>query len=228
MGTYLITGASKGIGFQTARYLASKGHIVHIAARNVWQMESLKASYPQHIVTHKLDLESSDSIQNLATVLRHTSLNGLVNNAGLLINKPFDELDAQDWRRTFEVNLFGQVELTRKLKPCFSKGSHIVNISSMGGFQGSSKFPGLSAYSAAKGALSILTECLSAEWSSEHIIVNALCLGAVQTEMLEAAFPGYQAPVSAGEMGEFIGTFLLNAHKVMNGKILPLSLNDPG
>jgi NAD(P)-dependent dehydrogenase (short-subunit alcohol dehydrogenase family) len=109
----------------------------------------------------------------------------------------------------------------------FNNPSHIVNISSMGGFQGSAKFPGLSAYSVSKGALSILTEALSTEFASKDIRVNALCLGAVQTEMFEEAFPGFKAPLSAEEMGHYIADFALTAHRFYNGKILPVSLEDP-
>ena len=72
-----------------------------------------------------------------------------------------------------------------------------MHISSMGGVQGSSKFPGLSLYSAAKGAVCVFTESLSTEWVQRGIAVNALALGAVQTEMLDEAFPGFQAPVQS-------------------------------
>jgi NAD(P)-dependent dehydrogenase (short-subunit alcohol dehydrogenase family) len=107
------------------------------------------------------------------------------------------------------------------------KGSHIVNIASMGGFQGSSKYPGLSCYSASKAALACLTECLAGEFTESGIKVNCLALGSVQTEMLEEAFPGYKAPVDAQEMAEFIADFALKGHKFFNGKILPVAVNNP-
>ena len=105
--------------------------------------------------------------------------------------------------------------------------SHIVNIGSMGGFQGSAKFKGLSLYSAAKGAVAVLTESMAEEFKERGIKVNALALGAVQTEMLASAFPGYKAPLTAGQMAEFIADFALNGHKYFNGKILPVSLSTP-
>jgi NAD(P)-dependent dehydrogenase (short-subunit alcohol dehydrogenase family) len=107
------------------------------------------------------------------------------------------------------------------------KGSHIVNIASMGGFQGSSKYKGLSYYSASKAALACLTECLATEFQESKIKVNCLALGAVQTEMFEAAFPGNKAPVKAHEMAEFIADFALKGHKFFNGKILPVATNNP-
>jgi NAD(P)-dependent dehydrogenase (short-subunit alcohol dehydrogenase family) len=108
-----------------------------------------------------------------------------------------------------------------------SSGSHIVNISSMGGFQGSAKYKGLSYYSASKAALACLTECLATEFTEFGISVNCLALGAVQTEMLDEAFPGYKAPVDAKQMAEFISGFALTGHKFFNGKILPVALGNP-
>jgi NAD(P)-dependent dehydrogenase (short-subunit alcohol dehydrogenase family) len=97
----------------------------------------------------------------------------------------------------------------------------------MGGFQGSVKFKGLSYYSASKAAISCLTECLANEFSESRISVNCLALGAVQTEMLNEAFPGYKAPVEAHEMAEFISEFALSGHKFFNGKILPVAVGTP-
>ena len=97
----------------------------------------------------------------------------------------------------------------------------------MGGFQGSSKFPGLSAYSASKAALGNLTECLAEEFKEMGIAVNALALGAVKTEMLEEAFPGYVPPVNAQEMAGFMANFATSGHHFFNGKILPVSVSTP-
>ena len=89
----------------------------------------------------------------------------------------------------------------------FSDG-HILNIGSMGGYQGSVKFPGLSIYSSTKGALAVLTECLAEEFKETSVNFNCLCLGSVQTEMLEEAFPGYQAPISPKEMANYFLNFI--------------------
>jgi NAD(P)-dependent dehydrogenase (short-subunit alcohol dehydrogenase family) len=97
----------------------------------------------------------------------------------------------------------------------------------MGGFQGSAKFKGLSLYSASKGALAILTECMAEEFKEKNINVNCLALGSVQTEMLAKAFPGYKAQSSPAEMAEFIANFALNAYKQINGKIIPVSASTP-
>jgi NAD(P)-dependent dehydrogenase (short-subunit alcohol dehydrogenase family) len=97
----------------------------------------------------------------------------------------------------------------------------------MGGFQGSAKYKGLSYYSASKAAIACLTECLAKEFSEYGIRVNCLALGAVQTEMLDEAFPGYKAPVNAKQMAEFVSGFALNGHKFFNGKILPVAIGNP-
>jgi len=117
--------------------------------------------------------------------------------------------------------------MIQHIVPFMHEGSHIVNISSMGGFQGSMKFPGLSAYSTSKGALAILTECLAEEFKERGIKVNCLALGSSQTEMFEAAFPGMEAGTLAFEMGRYIAEFAQNGHKYFNGKILPVANTTP-
>jgi NAD(P)-dependent dehydrogenase (short-subunit alcohol dehydrogenase family) len=111
--------------------------------------------------------------------------------------------------------------------PFLKQGSHVVTISSMGGIQGSLKFPGLAAYSSSKGAVITLSELLAEEYKEQGIAFNVLALGAVQTEMLEEAFPGYQAPTSAKEMAEYICDFSLTGNTYYNGKVLQVSSTNP-
>jgi 3-oxoacyl-[acyl-carrier protein] reductase len=225
----LITGASRGIGEATARYLASRDIHVTVAARTTQRLEALGASNRELIHPLSVDLTEAGSGVHIRSFIEELNrpLTGIIHNAGLLINKPFRELSDDDWNQQIEVNLMAPVRLTRDLLPVLSSLSHIIFISSMGGFQGSSKFPGLSAYSATKGALSVLSECLAAELAADDIACNTLCLGAVQTEMLEQAFPGIQAPVSPAQMGEYVGEFALTAHQFYNGQVLPVTLGNP-
>ncbi|MDB5153013.1 MAG: family NAD(P)-dependent oxidoreductase [Mucilaginibacter sp.] len=151
----------------------------------------------------------------------------LINNAGILINKPFTELLETDFVEMLQSNFIGHVRIIQSLLPLMPAGSHIVNIGSMGGVQGSAKFPGLSAYSASKAALHTLTECLAQELTEQQIKVNCLALGSAQTEMLEKAFPGYESPVMAFEMGKYIADFALTGHRFFNGKVLPVAVTTP-
>ncbi len=229
MDTYIITGASRGIGYQTALSLLKNNHRVVAIARSVEKLAKLKSeSNSKNLITISADLTLSDDIASVQEkVSQLAPISGLINNAGIVLNKSFEESDISEWRAVFDVNVFSIVQLTQALLPFMGKESHILNISSMGGFQGSSKFAGLSAYSASKGALAILTECLSTELSASQIAVNCLCLGAVQTEMLDEAFPGYEAPVKPEQMGKYISDFVVSGHHFFNGKILPIALNNP-
>ena len=144
-----------------------------------------------------------------------------------MINKSYNQLLSNDIDEMLNTNVKAPFLLIQKLVPFMKKGSHIVNIGSMGGFQGSAKFSGLSIYSASKAALAILTECLAEELKDLEIQVNCLALGATQTEMLRSAFPDYTAPLKAFEMARFIAEFALNGNKYFNGKILPVSISTP-
>jgi short-subunit dehydrogenase len=153
----------------------------------------------------------------------------LINNAGSLVNRQFKDMSAAEILQQVNTNFIAPALLIQKLLPGMDrdKPSHIVNIGSMGGFQGSAKFPGLSVYSATKAAFASLTECLAAELTEYNIYANCLALGAVQTEMLAEAFPEYQAPVTPEAMASFIAEFALEGHKFFNGKVIPVSLSTP-
>ncbi len=221
----LITGAGKGIGFELAKNL-SLNHKVIALSRNIKPLLNIGS---ENIFPFSIDITQNNYTHSLLPFIKQniTKLDIIINNAGILINKPFKEISQNDFDLMFETNIKAPYFIIQNIMPLLNSGAHIVNISSMGGFQGSSKFPGLSAYSASKGALSILSECLAEELKENKISVNCLCLGAVQTEMFEQAFPGYQAPISASDIAAYIADFALNAHKFINGKVIPVSSNTP-
>jgi NAD(P)-dependent dehydrogenase (short-subunit alcohol dehydrogenase family) len=225
----IVTGASRGIGREILVELASRGHHTMGVARSGKELEALQGLHPEHIRSLTTDLTDSSDISDLVHSVSESAsgVDILINNAGALINKPFTELTGNDWKHMLDVNLLSVINLTKALLPLMNKNSHIVNISSMGGFQGSSKFPGLTAYSVAKGAVSILSECLAVEFSDLQIRVNALCLGSVQTEMFNQAFPDFDAATQPEAMGTYVADFALNGSDFYNGKVLPVALNNP-
>lgn len=223
----VIVGASRGIGLETARLFAQNDN-----TRVLCFSRSFSENHPlrdfNNVALHPLDLARADVHEQLSSVI--TSLEKvdiLINNAGHIVVKPFAELSHSEISTAYQVNVIGVMQTIQAFLPKLASGSHIVNISSMGGFQGSAKFAGLSAYSTSKAAVVSLTELLAEELKETGIKINCLCLGAVQTEMLEAAFPGYQAPVSASEMAAFIRNFTETASGFMHGRIIPVSLSTP-
>ena len=183
-----------------------------------------------NITCLSIDISNENEMQQVEKFIQSAWKNKvdvLINNAGLLVNKPFSQLSPSDFEQVYKVNVFAVAELTRICIPFMEKGSHVVTISSMGGIQGSMKFAGLAAYSSSKGAVITLSELLAEEYKEQGIAFNVLALGAVNTEMLQEAFPGYNAPLSAKEMADYIFNFALTGNKYYNGKVLQVSSSTP-
>jgi NAD(P)-dependent dehydrogenase (short-subunit alcohol dehydrogenase family) len=226
MSKIIITGTSRGIGFELVTQLAAAGHQILALSRNEDPVSNLGLP---GVTTWCFDITDSEDIKKAANWVESQwgTADVLIHNAGQLLNRLFKDSTVDDFRAVYEVNVFGVAELTRALIPVMEAGGHVLTVSSMGGVQGSAKFPGLAAYSSSKGAVITLVELLAEEYKDTGPSFNVLALGAVQTEMLEAAFPGYQAPLSAGEMAAYIGHFALTGHAYYNGKILPVSNSTP-
>ena len=222
----IITGTSRGIGFELVKLFASAGHNVLALSRNEKPVKNLKLAKVKSFSFDLNDTEAYKKVEDFVTA-NWQRVDVLINNAGMLINKPFSELSMEDFERVYKTNVFGVAELTRIVIPFMKKDGHVVTISSMGGVQGSMKFPGLAAYSSSKGAVITLTELLAEEYKETGPSFNVLALGAVQTEMLEEAFPGYIASISALQMAEYIFDFSLNGNKYYNGKLLQVSNSTP-
>ncbi len=225
--TIVVVGASRGIGLEIVKHFAQdSANTIHCFARS-FESEN-PFSDCLNVTTHALDL-AGNSVRNEVEhiIASLPSIDILINNAGHLVLKPFLELTPEELNLSYQVNVIGVMQTIQACVPKMADPSHIVSISSMGGFQGSMKFPGLSAYSTSKAALVSLTELLAEEFKETGIKINCLCLGAVQTEMLEKAFPGYKALLKPHEMAEYICDFALNAHRFMHGRIIPVSLTTP-
>ncbi len=225
MKNIIITGTSRGIGFEMALLFANAGHNVLAISRKIPQ-EFL--GNPK-ITSLSVDLSKDEDVLQVENFISKSwrKVDILIHNAGSLVFKPFAETSTEDFENVYKVNVFGVANLTRVCIPFLSKGSHVVTISSMGGIQGSTKFAGLAAYSSSKGAVITLSELLAEEYKEIGISFNVLALGAVNTEMLNDAFPDYQAPLSAKEMAEYIFDFALTGNKYYNGKVLQVSSSTP-
>jgi len=222
----IITGTSRGIGYELAQLFANQGHNVLALSRNSKPMLDL-----QHKNIHALsvDLLKSEDLNLVSSYIQQNwkRVDILIHNAGKLVNKPFEEITAEEFLSVYQVNVLAVAELTKKMIPFLGENSHVVTISSMGGIQGSMKFPGLAAYSSSKGAVITLSELLAEEYKEQKIAFNVLALGAVQTEMLEEAFPGYEAPVTPNQMASYIYNFALTGNTFYNGKVLQVSATTP-
>ena len=227
MKNIIITGTSRGIGYEMVAILAQAGHSVLALSRNAAPVSGLEIT---NCHCFSCDITDPDAIKKVPLFLKEKGwkqVDVLINNSGYLVNKPFSELSLEDFKQSYDVNVFGVFSLTQAVLPFFKKSSHVVNISSMGGVQGSAKFPGLAAYSSSKGALITLTELLAEEFKQTGPSFNVLALGAVQTEMLEEAFPGYKAPLTARQMAQYIIDFSLTGNTFYNGKVLEVSSSTP-
>jgi NAD(P)-dependent dehydrogenase (short-subunit alcohol dehydrogenase family) len=217
MKNIIITGTSRGIGFELALQFANAGH----------QVLAISRKTPQELIEHpnitclSVDLAQETEMFKIDNFLSATwkKVDAVIHNAGALLLKPFENTSLQDFENIYKVNVFGVANLTQIALPYLQKGSHVVTISSMGGIQGSMKFAGLAAYSSSKGAVITLSELLAEEYKERGIAFNVLALGSVQTEMLAEAFPGYQAPITAAQMADYIYNFTLSGHRFYNGKV---------
>jgi short-subunit dehydrogenase len=221
----IITGTSRGIGYEMALQFANAGY----------QVLAISRKTPQILIDHEnitclaIDISDDNQLQQVSDFLSKTwqKVDVLIHNAGSLLHKNFTEITTQEFQNIYKVNVFAVAELTKICIPFMEKGSHVVTISSMGGIQGSIKFAGLSAYSSSKGAVITLSELLAEEYKESGISFNVLALGAVNTEMLQEAFPGYEATLSAKEMADYIFNFALTGNKFYNGKVLQVSSSTP-
>ncbi|MBI3413626.1 MAG: SDR family oxidoreductase [Candidatus Aenigmarchaeota archaeon] len=237
----VITGASSGIGFATALAVFKKnGNRVFAISRSKERLSVLKETCEAtaadgKIIPIQFDITSNEAeFRNIlfSEISKNCgTIDVIINNAGLFVNKLFEQTGEELWAKIFATNLMGPVRLIKTLLPLLrkAKNPHIINIGSMGGFQGSEKFPGFTAYTASKSALIGLTECLAREFrdTDKHISVNCICPGTVRTKMQSEAFPDKKATVTAEEIGEFVAQFALNGSSLFNGKIIPVALETP-
>lgn len=222
----IITGTSRGIGFELTKLFAEAGHRVLALSRNQKPVENLGL---ENVKSFSFDIQNEEDQNKIKDYVQNNwkQVDILIHNAGEFEKGNFEKIDLQKLKSVYETNVFGVFALTQKLMPLMKKDSHILAISSMGGIQGSVKFPGLTAYSSSKAAVINLMEVLAEEYKETGPVFNALALGAVQTEMFEEAFPGAEASLKPFEMANYIFNFALNGTQVFNGKVLQVSNSTP-
>jgi len=228
----IVNGGTRGIGKEIVLLLAKdKENRIFVTGRSESALKMLASGAKnKNISVCMIDLSVFEKhrkvlLKSVSSAMKSVDI--LINTAGSVVVRDFISFSDETARELMETNFFGPASVIRELRPLMMKGSHIVNISSMGGYQGSSKYRGLSYYSASKAAISCLSECLAGEFLDAGIAVNCLALGSVQTEMFEEAFPGYKADVSAKEMAQYIVDFAINGNKFFNGKVLPVAVSNP-
>ena len=226
MKKIIITGTSRGIGLEMVKLFAEQGHQVLALSRNE---EPVKQLALQNVTTFPFDIQQKEDLESVKSFLQKEwkTVDVLINNAGKLVNKPFTEISYTELEEVYKVNVFGVFTLSQLVIPFMNTKGHVVTVSSIGGVQGSLKFPGLAAYSSSKGAVITLSELLAEEYKENGPAFNVLALGAVQTEMLEEAFPGYEAPTSAAAMARYITNFALTGNEFYNGKMLQVANSTP-
>ncbi len=226
--TACITGASRGLGLALAEaFLEKPGLDVLAVTRNAEALKALKQKYPERLQALQANISTAEGRTMVHEALESMpELGILIHNAGTLAFQPFVETDEKTLEEVYQINVFTPYLLTQKLIPLM-KRTHVINISSVGGVQGSLKFAGLSAYSSSKAALNCLTEMWSEEFKDTQLTFNCLALGSVETEMFQTAFPGFEAACSPSNMAEYIASFAFEAPTVMKGKIISLSLGNP-
>jgi 3-oxoacyl-[acyl-carrier protein] reductase len=224
----VIAGAGKGIGLELTKWFLNSECNVIAISRNTSQLK-----IKPNLKTIKADITEPEVIRNkvnsILSSLPDTDIHIYVYNAGLLINKPFLDLSNEEILKMTSVNFLAASLTTQSLIPWLleAKKAHVVFIGSMGGFQGSIRFSGLSVYSATKSALASLSESLAEEFKYTNISFNTLALGAVDTKMLQIAFPEYKAKTSPESIASFIGSFALTQSVHFNGKVIPVAQNNP-
>jgi len=221
----IITGTSSGIGLELAKFFIKSKHNVLALSRNNSHLRSLNLKGLYAVDFDITNYERYDSLNKYLNNFENIDV--LINNAGLLVNKPFEDTSLEDFQKVYSTNVFSVAMLTKFLIKRMNNRSNVVNISSIGGVEGTLKFPGLAAYSSSKGALNILTEMLAEEYKEQGIHFNSLALGSVQTKMLNKAFPGFKASTSAQDMAKYIYDFSMEGYKLINGKVISISSTTP-
>lgn len=200
----VITGASKGIGKGIAIRYAEEGAAVVLASRS----EDVLASIARQIqdaggraLALALDVRSADSVEDVVqkAVKEYGRLDIMVNNAGISMVQPSEELKPEDWQRALETDLFGVFygcQSAARQMIAQGNGGCIINLTSVYGLVAA---PMRAAYCTSKAGANMLTKLLASEWASKNIRVNAIAPGYIRTELVQQLIDRGALPVGAIE-----------------------------
>lgn len=214
----LVTGSSTGIGAACAMRLAERGWRVFAGVRRDEDGRKLKAQTRDALEPVLLDVTRHDTVRTVAArlgeILGAGGLAGLVNNAGIAIGGPVEGVSLEDWRRQFDVNLFGAVAVTQTCLPLLRKArGRIVNISSVSGLLAS---PFLAPYAASKFALEAVSDALRVELRPQGVRVALIEPGAVATPIWDKSLPATREREAAcgEEIRSLYGTQMERMHRM--------------
>jgi NAD(P)-dependent dehydrogenase (short-subunit alcohol dehydrogenase family) len=190
--TVIVTGGGTGIGRETALLFAQQGANVVIIGRRIdklrqVQKESIKLGPEIDFLVNDISDEEQCKAIVEYVVEKYGNIDILINNAGILLPGSTHEISSLEWDKTFNVNVRGMWLMSKYVIPHMieQRGGAIVNSSSVIGLKG---FAGVAAYAASKGAVAQLTRCMALEYAHNHIRVNAICPGFVETPLVTEGF----------------------------------------
>lgn len=220
MATYLVTGANRGIGYEYCRQLQARGETVIAVCRNA--SEELKQLGVQ--VEEEVDITSDASVADLCTRLGKTTIDVLINNAGILKRVTLEDLDFDSIRQQFEINALGALRVTHALLPLLKAGSKIVLMTSRMGSIADNTSGSSYGYRMSKVALSMAGKSLSHDLKGRGIAVAILHPGLVQTRMTNFSAGGITAEESVKGLLARIDELTLENTGTFwhaNGEVLP-------
>lgn len=213
----LVTGASSGIGYETAGIFLQEGARVYLNGRDEEKLERAVSSFTDlkgEAIALVGDVSRVEECETMLDIVKQSScrLDVLVNSAGILIEGKSDAMAEKDWDAVMDTNAKGTFFMCRYAIPLLEdSGGVIVNVSSDSGLVGNKE---AAIYCASKGAVTLLTKALAVELAERKIRVNAVCPGIVDTPMLEEAFTLY----GEGEQEEYYRSLLASYPQGKNGR----------
>lgn len=222
-GAVLITGGGSGIGAACAEEFLRRGRPVVVVGRTASRLRSVKGALA---LAGDVGDEAFARRAFAAARRRFGSVDILVNNAAHLVKKSFVDTTAAEWDETMRTNLRGPFLFSREFLRAAKPGRAIVHIGSLGGVQGTQKFPGLSAYTVSKHGVTGLAAAMAVEARPLGVAVFCVAPGAVDTAMLRKAAPGLKAGAIPSDIARVVADLAESARPdLLSGAVIPLDTN---